>query len=214
MGYRTVVLLVACLAAACAAAAGAAETQVASLESLSAVLGKLRQGGYVIYMRHMPTTPVAIGLAMENLADCKTQRNLSPEGRLAAIRMGKAIKSLRIPIGKVKSSPYCRAMDSARLAFGHAVADADLGFVLATGSAETQRRAAALRSALATTPDPGSNSVLVSHSANLFEAAGIFAEPEGASYVFRPLGGDRFEAVARVLPDEWERAVAAKERAP
>jgi hypothetical protein len=56
---------------------------------------------------------------------------------------------------------------------------------------------------LATAPAKGSNAVIVSHTANLREAAGIWPKPEGVAYVFRPLPRGGFEAVARILPDEW-----------
>jgi hypothetical protein len=58
---------------------------------------------------------------------------------------------------------------------------------------------------LSTLPAKGTNAVLVSHSANLLEAAGIFAKPEGAAFVFRPLPDGKFEAVARILPEDWSR---------
>jgi len=56
--------------------------------------------------------------------------------------------------------------------------------------------------------------VLVSHSANLREAAGIFAKPEGAAYVFRPLPDGKFEAVARILPQDWSGAAQPARAAP
>ena len=66
---------------------------------------------------------------------------------------------------------------------------------------------------LTVVPERGSNTVLVSHSANLFEAAGIFPKPEGVAIVFRPLPGGRFEALARILPDDW-RAGASRHGLP
>ena len=59
---------------------------------------------------------------------------------------------------------------------------------------------------LATAPPKGRNSVIVSHSANLKEAAGIWPKREGIAYVFRPLGNERFEALAVVMPEDWGEA--------
>ncbi len=57
-----------------------------------------------------------------DLSDCDTQRNLSATGRRQARAIGEAIERLDIPIGRVLSSPFCRAVDTARLAFGRVVA--------------------------------------------------------------------------------------------
>src|SRR6185295_16326044 len=129
-------------------------------------------------------------------------RNLSAEGRAQAAQIGKAIKGLRIPVGNVLAGPFCRTKDTARLAFGRVAVSNDLSFVMGAEESETRRLKDALRTMLSTPPAPGTNVVLVSHSANLREAAGIFAKPEGVAYIFRPLPNGKFEAVARVLPQD------------
>jgi phosphohistidine phosphatase SixA len=192
------------------AVAGAAGAQGVPLATLAAVFGELRQGGLVIYLRHTATVPPGIGAAAEQLANCETQRQLSAAGLASAVQIGKAVRSLGIPIGTVTASPYCRTRDTARLAFGRFEESCDLGFVIGADARETERMTESLRRMLATPPAPGTNSVLVSHSANLFEAAGIFAKPEGAAYVFRPLAGGRFEAIARILPEDWSAIVKSK----
>lgn len=202
--HRVCLLSAAWLAAAVMAASPVATAQDKSPANLAAVLGELRQGGLVIYMRHAATEHTAH--EAEDPARCEAQRNLSAAGRAEAVRIGKALKALAIPIGAVSVSPYCRAKDTARLAFGRFTVATNLGFVMGANAGETKRMAEALRLRLATPPEPGSNSVIVSHSANLYEAAGIFAKPEGAVYVFRPKADGRFEAVARILPEEWSEA--------
>jgi len=62
---------------------------------------------------------------------------------------------------------------------------------------------------LATRPAAASNTVIVAHTANLREAAGIWPKPEGVAYVFRPLGNGNFEPVAKVLPEEWSQVAVA-----
>ncbi|HEY6897591.1 MAG TPA: histidine phosphatase family protein [Rhodocyclaceae bacterium] len=180
-----------------------AEAAEPPLVPLNQVLEELRQGGLVIYLRHTATDTSPASSNPEDSANCETQRKLSPQGHNDAVLIGKAIKALRIPIDKVIAGPYCRTRDTAQLAFGSYVTNPDLAFVLGTDIKETQRRAEALRRLLATPPAPGSNTVLISHSANLFEAAGIFAKPEGAAYVFRPQAEGRFVPLARVLPEDW-----------
>lgn len=82
----------------------------------------LRGGGHVLYIRHAQTTPGfgdPPGFALEN---CSTQRNLSEEGRAQARRLGQALAERKVPIGEVLSSPWCRCLETARLAFGRAKA--------------------------------------------------------------------------------------------
>ena len=197
--------------AAGAAAAGdeGAGVQSKPLADLRTVLGELRKGGFVIYFRHTSTDQSTAGDADADLQRCETQRNLSAEGRAEAARLGKAIKGLRIPVGSVLASPFCRTQDTARLAFGRVAVSKDLYFALGADETEMTRLRDALRRMLSTPPAPGTNVVLVSHSANLREAAGIFAKPEGVAYVFRPLPNGKFEAVARILPQDWSGAAPA-----
>jgi phosphohistidine phosphatase SixA len=170
---------------------------------LRAVLGELRKGGLVIYFRHASTDQSAGSDEAADLARCETQRNLTVKGREEAAQIGKAIKALGIPVGSVLASPFCRAKDTARLAFGRFTESKDLYFSIGADAGEMKRLAGALRQLLSTPPTAGTNTVLVSHTANLREAAGIFPKPEGVAYVFRPLPRGGFEAVARILPDEW-----------
>lgn len=196
------------LAAAVAMPAGAASTVNEPLADLNSVLNELRQGGYVIYFRHAATNQAVAGVAAADLARCETQRNLSAKGREEAARIGKAIKALGIPVGSVLASPFCRAQDTARLAFGRFTVSKDLYFAIGADASEMKQLTNALRQLLSTPPPPATNAVLVSHSANLREAAGIFAKPEGVAYVFRPLPNGEFEAIARILPEDWSGAVA------
>lgn len=80
----------------------------------------LRQGGHVLYIRHAETTPGIGDPPGFKLADCATQRNLSEEGRAQARRMGEALRNRKVPIGEVLSSPWCRCVETAELAFGRA----------------------------------------------------------------------------------------------
>jgi len=185
---------------------GAARAQDKPLAELSSVIGELRHGGFVIYFRHAATEQIGATDETADLTRCETQRNLSAEGRAQATQIGRAMKALAIPVGTVAASPFCRTRDTAQLAFGRTVVNQDLYFVISTDAAETRRLTDSLRTMLSAPPAKGTNTVLVSHSANLREAAGIFAKPEGAAYVFRPLSNGRFEAVARVLPEDWTRA--------
>lgn len=78
----------------------------------------LRQGGQVVLIRHTVTTPGAGDPPGMKLEECGTQRNLSDEGRRHAGRIGAAWRKRAIPVERVVSSPWCRCLETARLAFG------------------------------------------------------------------------------------------------
>lgn len=167
-----------------------------------ALVDALRQGGFVIVMRHTTTETRPDAKAVD-LANCVTQRNLTVEGRALARSIGNAIDALQIPIGRVTASPYCRAEDTAALAFGHYVTNAGLG-EKAIKSEATSAEAAAVLRPLAAAPVAGTNSVFVTHGFNIKSIVGDdFVEGEAA--VFKPDGRGGVTLVARVLPQDWAK---------
>jgi len=169
----------------------------------------LQNGGYVIYFRHTATDQSKPDSDRLDLKNCATQRNLSEKGREQARLIGKAFSALGIKVSSVLSSPFCRCIDTAKIAFGKATVVQGLEFAMAKNEAETKKLGAVLRKYLAARPERGTNTVIVAHSANLKEAVGIWPQPEGAAYVFEPQGGDT-KYVARVGPEEWPELVRAK----
>jgi len=89
-------------------------------------LSLLRAGGAVVAFRHAlaPGTFDPPGLT---LGKCATQRNLSEDGRAQARRIGAWFKSHQLAPGRVRSSPWCRCIDTAVIAFGSAQPWAALG---------------------------------------------------------------------------------------
>lgn len=161
-----------------------------ALPGLGAALAGLRQGGYVLYFRHGLTDQGGADDAEADLTRCETQRNLSAAGRQQATAIGQAFKALGIPVGEVWASPFCRCKDTAQLAFGRFTVNRDLYFALQVDAAERAQLAGVLRRLLGGSPERG-NTVIVAHTANLKEAAGLWPKPEGVAFVFRPLGGER-----------------------
>lgn len=185
----------------------AQKAEARALPGLDSVLPELLKGGLVIYFRHA-ATDVSSGATDEksDLARCETQRNLSAAGRQQATSIGLALRTLGVPIGSVLASPFCRCRDTAQLAFGRHVVDRDLYFAIGVDATERARLAQALKRLLSTPMPRGMNNVLVSHTANLQEAAGIWPRREGSAYVFRPLANGRFEPLALIQPEDWSRA--------
>ena len=167
------------------------------------LLAELRAGGLIIFFRHAKTDRDQVDQELGDFTDCSKQRNLSQEGRYQARDIGKAIRSMNIPIGKVLSSPFCRCKETAQLAFGEFETSRDLRFGMGVDFVETAALAMTLREMLAIPPVPGTNTILVSHTANLKEATGIWPNPEGAAYIFKPFPGVGFKYLGNIPPDGW-----------
>ncbi|MBO9599946.1 MAG: histidine phosphatase family protein [Cohnella sp.] len=173
------------------------------------LLNALRQGGYILYIRHGDT----VGEDKPNLdlSDCSTQRNLSDAARKEAVKLGLTLRGLRIPIDTpVLASPLCRARDTAALAFGESNVRTDpvgLDIYRLNGDLSANEQQAALQavtSALETEPSAGSNTVIVAHS---FPAGVALGEiPPLGTVVLKPGGpGNGYEIVGRIGPDEWDK---------
>ena len=143
----------------------------------SDVESALRHGGVVLAFRHA-LAPGNFDPPGFKLGACSTQRNLSDEGRDQARRIGAWFGARQLQAARVRSSPWCRCMDTARLAFGDKTeAWAALGSPRA-GTEETNAESMVLlRAALsAAALKRGSFEVWVTHnfvfSALLGESAG------------------------------------------
>jgi broad specificity phosphatase PhoE len=93
--------------------------------------------GAVVVLRHSHA-PGTFDPPEARLEDCSTQRNLDESGRAQARRIGEAFRRRGIAVGLVLSSPRCRCLDTARLAFGRVQAWEPLQGALS--DAERRRR--------------------------------------------------------------------------
>lgn len=169
------------------------------------LLEALRAGGHVIYIRHAPTEREGADQVSAVMGQCTTQRMLGEEGWQQARALGAAFQRLRIPVGEVVSSEYCRAWQTADLAFGRHRKDAALNFEPAEEYSEAQRAAMRdrLRPLLAAAPPAGRNTVLVGHDDPFEAATGIYPEPMGVAWVVRPGGPDGFTLLGQIRPGDW-----------
>jgi phosphohistidine phosphatase SixA len=161
----------------------------------------LRDGGYVIVLRHGATYTDQADTNPLEPKDTAHQRQLNDAGRAAAKSMGDALRTLNIPVGKVQTSQFQRAVETGTLlGFGEVSSTADLaeGGLVVTPN-ENNRRTAALRTLAATPPPAGTNVILVSHKPNIIDAFGKdwFDVREGEASILRPDGKGGFTAVAR-----------------
>jgi len=173
----------------------------------------LRAGGLVILVRHGATFPDQADTDPWHFDDITKQRNLNDKGKALAKSFGEALRQAGVPIGKVYTSNFNRAYETATLAgFTDIEKTADLtegGLVVPPK--ENDRRAAALRKLLETAPKPGTNTLLVTHKPNILDALGKdwFDVKEGEASIFRPQDG-KYVLVARVQMADWPRIAAAK----
>lgn len=169
-----------------------------------ALLAALQRGGQVIYFRHADTGPAYIEQDID-LARCDTQRNLNDDGRADSRNIGAQFRRLRIPLGQVLSSEFCRCRETAQLAFGRYQVEPLLTGVSRSAEAAERRKeaASALKRMLATLPATGVNTVLVSHGFNLWDAEGFHLGTQGEAAIYRPDGKGGYDLVARLRPDDW-----------
>ena len=82
----------------------------------AALVTALRQGGYVIVMRHASSPREVPNTQTANPDNVKLERQLDKTGREGSIAMGRALRDLKVPIGDVVTSPTYRALETVRLA--------------------------------------------------------------------------------------------------
>ena len=177
----------------------------ASQMSGEQLVEELREGGHVIFIRHVRTEKDYADQVDAVMGDCSTQRTLSEGGWRDARTMADAFQDLEIPVGDVISSQYCRAWQTADLIFGVYDKTSDLNFEPAENYSDAQFAAMRDRVVphLAKVPPAGVNTILVGHDDPFEAATGIYPEPMGVTFVIRPLGNNDFEVLGSIAPDEW-----------
>lgn len=158
----------------------------------------LGEGGHVIVFRQAATRSVGIDQPDWPLED---QNALSQVGILQSQAIGAGIQRRGIPIGEVRTSPFIRSQDMARIAFGRG--QVDEGLLSAANQLETvNQRINYLRGILSTENTSPFNTVLVTHGRNVILATGVALEP-GQAAVFKPIGNGAAGVVGTLRPEEW-----------
>jgi broad specificity phosphatase PhoE len=190
-----------------AAMLGAAVPGSAAADNMD-IAQALRAGGLVIAVRHGATFPDQADTDPLNFENIAAQRNLNDNGKALATAFGDSLRQAGIPVGKVYTSKYNRAYETAVVAgFKDIEKTADLtegGLVVSPN--ENNRRIEAFHKMLGTAPKPGTNTLLITHKPNIVDALGKdwFDVKEGEASIFRPENGS-YKLLARVQMDEWSR---------
>ena len=156
-GYVAVVLVVASVA-------------VAPAKAADAVWQALQTPGAVVVLRHS-YAPGGFDPPDARLDDCTTQRNLDDNGRAQARHVGDAFRQHGITVGKVLSSPRCRCLDTARLAFGRV--EPWLPLQGALNDSELRKRLVAEIQTLIAAHRDGAPLVLVTHGSVVSDLTGV-----------------------------------------
>lgn len=167
-----------------------------------AAIDALRRGGVVAAFRHA-SAPGTFDPPGFRLDDCSTQRNLDAAGRDQARRLGEQFRQLGLRPTAVRSSPWCRCLDTARLAFGDGVQAWPPLRSTRAGDADEAQQVRELRAAVAQVRPPGTGrfEVWISHQFTLGALAGQ-SLASGAGLVLRADGAGGVTIVA-ALPAEF-----------
>ena len=181
------------------------------LKEPAAIAAALKRGGYVIYVRYGRTRYEQAELERDNrksgvfdLAKCETQRQLSDFGRTELKFIGDQLRRARLPLDRVYTSRYCRAIESAAYFVDNATPTQKLSNEGEVGlNPENKPRTLAF---FAEKPAPGKNHFMMAHGGIFWEATG-FVIQEAHTVVLDP---DNLKTlVARIAPNDWPAIVDA-----
>lgn len=158
----------------------------AEADSPADATAALRRGGVAVLLRHAATEPGIGDPPGFRLGECATQRQLSEPGREQSRRIGAWFSARGLTPAEVRSSAWCRCLDTASLAFGRARAWAPLNSFFGDRSVESAQ-SADLRKALGTLP-PQRFEVWVTHQVNISALTGV-SPGMGEAVVVRLTGG-------------------------
>ncbi|QGW80816.1 histidine phosphatase family protein [Variovorax paradoxus] len=161
--------------------------------------GALRNGDVVLF-RHAEAPGIGDPPGMR-LDDCSTQRNLDDTGRKQARRIGERFRERGIAVSTVLTSEWCRARDTATLAFPAIKPRVDSAFnsLFSDRSREPEQSARA-RALLLAWRGPGVL-VVTTHQANISALTGV-ALASGEGVVMRSRQGAL--AVVGTLPTDGQ----------
>jgi phosphohistidine phosphatase SixA len=131
------------------------------------------------------------------LDDCATQRNLDEAGREQARRIGQAFRDRGIQVGAVASSQWCRARETAMLAFGGSTREAPAFNSFFNTLEQREAQTAAARLFLGQWQGPGML-VVITHQVNISALTGIY--PASGEGIILRVQDSGLQVLGRVQP--------------
>ena len=174
----------------------------------------LKQGGYVLVIRHGATDDSQKDVYPFVFGDMTKQRQLSDQGRKVARDMGAAFKTLGISIGQVYSSRLNRAIETGTLMATTtqimpmtALTDSGAGAASAMANPDGSNTITgdAIRALVNRPPTAGTNNLIVTHKTNIADAfgKGLADVKEAETLVYQPNASGPPTLLGRVQAGEW-----------
>lgn len=180
---------------------------------LSKTVPMLKQGGYVLVLRHGATDNSQADVYPFAFDDMKKQRQLSDQGRKVARDIGAAFKTLGISIGQIYSSKLHRAietgslMSDAKITTVSELTDSSAGATsaMAKPTGSNKPIGDAVRALVNAPPATGSNNLVITHKTNIADAFGkeLADVQESETLIYRPNRSGPPTLVERVQAAEW-----------
>jgi len=185
----------------------------ATAADLSKIVPMLKQGGYVLVLRHGATDESQKDVYPFVFDDMTKQRQLSDQGRKVAREIGAVIETMGISIGQIYSSRLNRAIETGSLISRAPMTPVTELTDSGAGSASAMANpnggnttiGNAVRALVNKAPAPGTNTLLVTHKPNIADAFGKgFADvKEAETLIYRPNPSGPPTLIARVQASEW-----------
>ena len=155
----------------------------------------LKQGGMVVLLRHTHVD-MREGIGHLALGNCAEEVNLSPRGVEQAKRIGEAFRAHGVQVGEVRTSPYCRCIDTGKLAFGRAT---PVQYLMPPGVLSEPQAKSNQERVLQDILEhrSSSNLVMITHDLNI---SNIVLEPSiamGDFFVLQP-NGTEFDVIGKI----------------
>lgn len=163
----------------------------------SSLWAALKEGGKVVLLRHADIDMSQGRLGQLGHGNCAIEVNLTARGREQARQIGEAFRTHGIPVGEVLASPYCRNMDTGKLAFGKATA---AEFLMPPGVLSDEQYAQNLKTALRTVGQYRGhpNLVLITHGQNVSDIGFLEIVEFGEFAVLKPKGGTEYDVLGTI----------------
>lgn len=164
---------------------------------------RLARGGLVIYVRHERTTREPVErFASTVQPGCERDNTVSRAGGDRAIANRHAITLLKLPIGRVFSSPYCRSTETAALMFGKPELTAQLDSVHAAANRTPEQMRLDAVALINKEAMAGKNLVLVGHREGIMALTGADLNT-GDAVILEPVAGGLPRVVGFVSNLRW-----------
>jgi phosphohistidine phosphatase SixA len=162
------------------------------------LLEAMRAGGHLLLVRHARADDRAGALVLDAQGKCANERNLNADGRAQALRLQALLERAGVQFDLVLASPFCRARQTAQIAFGRTAVEPNLAPLEFGPREQAQARTGAIVALLANHAGRG-NVALVSHRQNILELALEVIE-EGEALVARIRPDGDLDVLGRIRP--------------